>query len=234
MTATFFDPTSRTRIERKSLSSAEVAVIAADRAPVLLVDCDLEDADLSRIDMTDWRFEHCVLKRANLTGVALERAEFAGCRGAFANFNAAELGEAKFQSSDFNNARFTGASLSQASFNGCKLTGADFSRAKNVAITFYETTLSAAILAGFSFRKHRLIRVDFSMADLANCDFRDTVFEESSLREANLVDARFESADLRGADLGGLRLNDARKFKGATISRGQAGELLAELGLKVR
>ena len=119
-------------------------------------------------------------------------------------------------------------------FKGCKLTGANFSRAKNVAVSFSETTLSAAILPGFSFRKVRITRVDFSMADLTKCDFRDAVFEESSLREAHLVDTRFEGADLRGADLGGLRLNDARKFKGATISRTQAGDLLSEMGLRVQ
>ena len=36
------------------------------------------------------------------------------------------------------------------------------------------------------------------------------------------------------ADLGGIRLLNAKQFKGATISRDQAGQLLAELGLKVR
>ena len=65
-------------------------------------------------------------------------------------------------------------------------------------------------------------------------DFREAVFEECSLREANVVDARFEGADLRGADLGGIRLGDASAFRGAIISRSQAGQLLAELGLTVR
>ena len=36
------------------------------------------------------------------------------------------------------------------------------------------------------------------------------------------------------ADLGGLRLADASLFRGATISREQAGQLLSELGLNVR
>jgi uncharacterized protein YjbI with pentapeptide repeats len=65
-------------------------------------------------------------------------------------------------------------------------------------------------------------------------DFRATVFEDCSLREANMADARFAGADLRGADLGGLRLMDAPLFRGATISRDQAGRLLSELGLDVR
>jgi uncharacterized protein YjbI with pentapeptide repeats len=45
---------------------------------------------------------------------------------------------------------------------------------------------------------------------------------------------RFDGADLRGADLGGLRLVDASLFRGATISREQAAQLLAELGLNIR
>jgi uncharacterized protein YjbI with pentapeptide repeats len=54
------------------------------------------------------------------------------------------------------------------------------------------------------------------------------------LRDANIIGARFDGADLRGADLGGLRLIDAAVFRGATISRHQAGELLGELGLIVK
>jgi uncharacterized protein YjbI with pentapeptide repeats len=60
------------------------------------------------------------------------------------------------------------------------------------------------------------------------------VFAACSLREANVAGARFDGADLRGADLGGLRLMDVRPFRGATISRDQAGALLGELGLNVR
>ena len=65
-------------------------------------------------------------------------------------------------------------------------------------------------------------------------DFRMTVFEDCSLREAMVSGSRFEGSDLRGADLGGLRLVDAGLFRGATISREQAGQLLGELGLNVR
>jgi uncharacterized protein YjbI with pentapeptide repeats len=60
------------------------------------------------------------------------------------------------------------------------------------------------------------------------------VFEDCSLRDAMLAQSRFEGADLRGADLGGVKLEDAARFRGATISREQAGQLLSELGLNVR
>ena len=116
----------------------------------------------------------------------------------------------------------------------CKLTGADFSEARAMLVKFEEVLLVSAKLPGFSFRKEVLQRIDFSGADLRKCDFRGSTFEDCSLRDANVAGSNFEAADLRGADLGGLRLVDARLFRGASISPGQAGLLLGELGLKVR
>ncbi|MDB5686217.1 MAG: hypothetical protein JWR77_806, partial [Rhizorhabdus sp.] len=97
-----------------------------------------------------------------------------------------------------------------------------------------EVLLINAKLPAFSFRSMILRKIDFGQADLRKCDFRQAAFEECSLRDAVLHGSRFEGADLRGCDLGGLRLTDASLFRGATISREQAGGLLAELGLKVR
>ena len=222
------------RIEAASPSRADVEAWVGGGVPVVLLGCNFDEMDLSTLDMSDWRFEGCSLKRTKLIGAGLESAAFEKCRGAFANFAAARLTDASFRACDFNNASFTEASLSQVSFVGCKLVGIDLIRAKSTGTLFRETTLSAARLPGFSFRQARLEGVDLSLAELSKCDFREVVFENSSLREAHLVDARFEEADLRGADLGGIRLHDARKFKGATISRAQAGDLLAEMGLKVR
>ena len=100
-------------------------------------------------------------------------------------------------------------------------------------VRFEETLLISAKLPAHSFRKQTLRRVDFGHADLRKADFREAVLEGCSLRDANLAGARFDKADLRGADLGGLRLIDASLFRGATISREQAGQLLAELGLRL-
>jgi uncharacterized protein YjbI with pentapeptide repeats len=96
-----------------------------------------------------------------------------------------------------------------------------------------DVLLVFAILPKLSFRKVTLTRVNFSEADLRSCDFREAIFDDCSLRDANLENCKFEDADLRGADLGGVRLSDARRFKGAHISKRQAAELLAQLGLRV-
>lgn len=64
--------------------------------------------------------------------------------------------------------------------------------------------------------------------------FRYTTFVDCSLSDALLDNARFEGADLRGTDLGCVGLGDASQFRGPTISRDQASQLLSEVGLKVR
>src|SRR3546814_16568883 len=51
-----------------------------------LLDCDLEEVDLSRLDLSGWRFERCNLRHADLSGAVLEGVAWQGCRGAFANF----------------------------------------------------------------------------------------------------------------------------------------------------
>jgi fluoroquinolone resistance protein len=220
-------------VRDQALTRDDIEALAADPAPCHLSDCDLESVDLSRLPLSGWTFERCDMRRAVLIDARIDQSHWLGCRGAFANFTGADLGEAQFQSSDFNNAVFRRAILTTASFLRCKLTGADLSDTRAMDTGFAETLLIGAKLPGFSFRKRILDRLDFSQADLGKCDFRGAQLRECSLRDAHLVDVRFEDADLRDADLGGLRLIDAKRFRGATISRAQAGQLLAELGLKV-
>ena len=218
----------------RTLDRAAIAAIIKAGGPAQLVSCVLDEADLSRLDLSGWSFDKCSLKRTNLTGSNLEFTVWTASRGAFADFRAAELTEAKLQSCDFNNASFRAATLSSALICSCKMTGADYTDAKALEVTFKETLLIDAKLPSVSFRKLTLNRLDFSRADLQKADFRDAVLDNCSLREANVSDAKFQGADLRTTDLGGLKLHDARAFRGAVISREQAGLLLADLGLTVR
>ena len=98
---------------------------------------------------------------------------------------------------------------------------------------FQNTLLVSADLRGLSFRKRRLVDLDFSGADLSGCDFRNAVFDGGSLKDANVKGAQFEGADLRRVDLGGLEPGSVASFKKATISFEQAAALAAALGLLV-
>lgn len=232
LTAAMDDLFSDRTIRTQALSRTGLERLGA--GPRTLIDCDLEEADLSGLDLSGWKFERCNLRRVDISRARLEGSVWQSCRGAFASFMASDLAQASFVASDFNNASFKRADLQACKFAQCKLTGADLFDAKGLDIAFEETLLINAKLSGHSFLKLTLKKIDFSQADLRKCDFRHTTFSECSLREAILDGARFEGADLRGADIGGLRLIDAARFRGAVISREQAGDLLSELGLNVR
>jgi uncharacterized protein YjbI with pentapeptide repeats len=218
-------------VEGAALARADIMALVAGSGAAHLFDCDLDEADLADLDLAGWRFERCSLRRADMTKANLERTQWLSCRAPFASFFSADLTEATIRSCDFNNANLRHARLTSARLTGCKLTGADLTDARIIDLHCEEVLLASAKLAGLSFRKQHLRRLDFSQADLRKADLRDVVFEACSLRDALLAGARFDRADLRGADLGGLRLVDAGLFRGATISHEQAAQLLAELGL---
>ena len=180
------------------------------------------------------RFMGRNMTEADLNGLDLQGCEFVRCRAGHANFSSCNFTEARFLFCDFNNSKWRGTIVSSAFFQDCKLTGAQMVVANTLMPPAFERCLLInANLRGLSFRRAQLDGVDFHGADLREADFRDAVLTRCSLREANVTNARFEGADLRGADLGSLKLADASRFKGAIISKKQAGELLSGLGLTV-
>lgn len=68
-----------------------------------MADCDLEEADLSGLDLSRWRFECCNFRRSNLSGSRLDGTVWQSCRGPFADFSGANLSEAAFAGGDYNN-----------------------------------------------------------------------------------------------------------------------------------
>lgn len=224
-TETILENVAPTRAELDRLSHSSTAVV--------LRSCDLDSLDLSRLEITNWRFEKCNLSRSRFIGARLEDVTFANCRASAISFVGATLTDSSVDGGDFGNADFRGARLSGIKFARCKMTGANLSEVAALDVVFEEALLVLALLPNFSFRKASLRGVDFSEADLRQCDFREAVLTDCSLRDANITDCRFHGTDLRSADLGGVKLTDASRFKGAVISKRQAGELLGQLGLKV-
>ena len=150
------------------------------------------------------------------------------------SFVSAVMTEAVIEGGDFSNTSFRGATLAAMKICHCKMTGADLSETQMMWVEVEDVLFVFALLPETSFRQMTLRQIDFGDADLRSCDFRETVFVDCSLRDANLSDCRFEHADLRGADLGGVKLTDAKRFKGAVISKRQAADLLSQLGLQAQ
>lgn len=227
------DPAAQT-VSNETLARADIERLIADAAgPLRFEDCDLESADLSRLNLRGAVFERCAIMETSFFGATLAQSRWIRCRGRQANFGSADLVDANFQSSDLNNTSWRRAKLGSVKFKGCKLTGANFEDCAALGLEFDECLLVGAHLRRFSFRKSTLNQLDFSDADLGGADFREAVFEGGSLRNAHLKDVRFDGADLRGVDLTGVRLIDAGMLRGATISYQQAADLVTELGLRV-
>lgn len=220
-------------VSDRSLGRADLSILAS-AGPHHMVACDLDEADLSKLDLADWTFERCSLRHTDLSGAKLARSIWRGCKAPFANLTGADLEEAQVSACDFNNAAFRRTNIGQARFTSTRMTGADLHLARGMGFTFEEVLLVGARLPGLSFRKEKLVRLDMAQADLAKADFRGAVLEGCSLRESNLDGAQFSGADLRGCDLGGIELDDARVFRGAIISREQAEQLLSGWGLLIR
>ena len=210
------------------------AAITAATMPVRLVDCDLEAVDLSRLDLTSFVFERCVLKDADLSHATAVGTTWIGCRARSVEARGIDLTDAVLKGGDWNNVRFDGSLLAGTSFTGVKLTGSSFMDAKSLGATFEECLMASCVLPRFSFRRSRLGRCDMTSADLRECDFREAVFDAgSSLTGANIADARFDGADLRQAELGGHGLDALRVLAGARISIAQAAGIVSSAGLKV-
>ena len=120
-------------ISEQTLGRADIAPLVGG-LPHHLVDCDLDEADLSGLDLSRWTFERCQLRRTDLTGAKLDGSRWMSCRGGFATFAGADLREAALTACDFNNGAFRRAKLFGSKFERCKLTGADHSPTVNVVL----------------------------------------------------------------------------------------------------
>ena len=119
--------------------------------------------------------------------------------------------------------------LSEADLSGLHMGGWWFQRCQ-----FRAAKVMQAVLDGAIFEGCRGAFADFRAARLAEASPRGSDFNSANFGEVVLTGARIAGCKLTGADLGGLTLVDAGRFKGATVPRAQAADLLAQRGLQVR
>jgi uncharacterized protein YjbI with pentapeptide repeats len=121
------------------------------------------------------------LKRRNLAGFNLVKADIGG-----ANLRAVDL---------------SGANLFSANLSYATLTEADLTGANLQIANLYQADLGEAILC-----KANLFSSMLQYADLTKADCREAMFRCADLGAADLTRANFSSADLREAHLLGTRL----------------------------
>ncbi|MEJ2037773.1 MAG: DUF2169 domain-containing protein [Desulfosarcinaceae bacterium] len=190
---------------------------------IALLRSDLSGADLTGANLTGAGLgkailRQAVLNKAILTGASLvgadlngagfqdanlEEADFSEAKACEADFSRAVIVQGRFLEADLSKAQFSGADLRKGLFYKTNLSGADFSGA-----VLQEAVLVEVSAQGCVFRKAdlgnlraafkcSLAGVDFTGANIANCNFRG----------ADLSGACFMEADLCGSDLSETKLN---------------------------
>jgi uncharacterized protein YjbI with pentapeptide repeats len=138
----------------------------------LEVEPDLEGADLTGLDLTDYQLHGVNFSRAILKGVTFGPANLSG-----ANFHRAIFSHPAGLWSSV----LRGVNLSEVDLTGAKLEGVD---------------LTGANLNGSCLRRSDLSKSTLLVAQLKGADLREAHMNGADLREANL-----QAADLRGASL---------------------------------
>jgi uncharacterized protein YjbI with pentapeptide repeats len=160
------------------------------------------------------------LHSANLAGAILDGAtlNFAGCDLRRADLTGTNLDRADFTKADLRGTIFNGATLTRAVFHGTNLAGAILNDADLTGASFKKSNLSEKFAwSGYS-TDERLYaatlvgaKLDGANLDFAGCD----------LRRANLTGVNLDGADFSGARLGDAVLNGASlrgvNLKGADI-----------------
>ena len=182
---------------------------------------DLEEVNLTRLDLAELDFKRADLDGADLYGSDLSRANLNGVSLVGARLDRATITSADFSGADLTDARmlrptifttlevrtdeapkFTGAKLVRIRSDGW-LDRADFSHAD----------LTSAVFGGGASREESL----FSPATLTSANFTKAILKEAKLPGAALKYARFNEADLRDANFRGADLMRAN-FVGANLA----------------
>ncbi|MFT3772229.1 MAG: DUF2169 domain-containing protein [Minicystis sp.] len=179
----------------------------------------LAEANLAGADLTG-----AVLARADLTGADLTGAKLAGC-----NLGRALLSDAKVTGGvDLTGAVLTGADLSGATFRGARLSRVDLGEA-----VFHDTDFGEVVAENLTFLESDLRGAKLAGASLVKCVFIEVDLRGVDLTGADLTSATFVKADAGGAVLSGARLAklcvvEESSFEGADFT----GAVLVQANLR--
>ena len=158
------------------------------------------------------------MEQANLTRANLTRANFKD-----ADLTSANLTEANFENADLENANLENADLEDADLEQANLETADLTRAKLIGAYLGEANLIGAYLGeanliGANLTEANLTEANLTQANLSEANLSEANLTRAYLKGANLTRANFEDADLEQAnltraDLGGVINLDLDKWR---------------------
>ncbi len=156
------------------------------------------------------------LKRADLSGAHLKKADLeqTGLKGA--NLSGADMEEANLEQTDLSGAVLIVANLSGANLSQADISRANLTEALLATAHLNEANLHQADLHGANLEGAEMIGVNLTGADLRGAILIVTNLIEANLKGAILREANLEGADLIEANLQGVDLSRAN-LKGVTL-----------------
>lgn len=200
-----------------------ISLDEANLSRVNLSQCDLSQASLCVVNLSG-----AILNEVNLTGAKLNVARMSSTSLVkailnqavmnVANLVRADLTDAELIETSLIRAEMIRAELSQANFTGANLTQADLRDSKVNSTNFTDANLSSTNLKGLSGN-----RVNFQYANLHGADLTQAYLKEANLRNADLRQAILSQINLSGADLSRANLRWA-DLSGANLSGADLSE----------
>jgi uncharacterized protein YjbI with pentapeptide repeats/CRP-like cAMP-binding protein len=139
------------------------------------------------------------LRRVNLSGKPLQRADLHNANLSMANLSGADLSGANLSGADLSGADLSGANLSEADLSKADLSHANFCGANLNKANLCESDLSSV----------QLIRAFLSHANLSNVCLQNAQLIRSNLSNSILRDANLQGATLQGTNLSNTDLGNA-------------------------
>jgi uncharacterized protein YjbI with pentapeptide repeats len=223
-----------------------------------LTDADLGGALMPEAILTEATTRGASFREANLCGAEVSRMSWEGVDLAGASFVRTTFMRANLSGANLSGANLEAATLLECTLDGTRLDRARLERVNVVScrgtkVSFMEVRgresvfahaneltdadfrradLERSCLRTTVFRGSRFEEARMNMADLSECDARDSVFDRADLRNAMLIRCQLKDASFRGANLLEASLTGAQvagaAFTGAHLVRadlmGAAGD----------
>jgi uncharacterized protein YjbI with pentapeptide repeats len=178
----------------KDSNGKVLANIPGDSATVRLEGCDLVNASLAGVDLSESTFDECRLDGVSFQGAVMNKSEFTACRFPNGVFRSCNMISARFLDCNLSN-----CDLSQICAEGILVIASSFVRAVLDRADLYWGTFVDCDLTGASLRQADIRGARFESCDLSNSDLTGIIAGRDNMKRAT---------DLRGMRLNGALLDD--------------------------
>jgi len=233
-----------------SLEEIDLSSLGSKLCGINFSYCDLHNANLNRLDLSNVNFEGANLENADLSKAKLFGANLSYANAACAKFIGADFGQdASLVGTILDFADMSGADVSGVNLSDCLGRYLNLSEVMGKKLIARNANLQgmSAINADFTqaiFAKTNLSRANLTDAVLTGADLRDTVannmiavranFEEALMqkieaRKVNFTSAVLKKANLRDSIISGSIL-DSADFEDADLSHSIARDIVSAMG----